>query len=77
MAKIKQVIGSAVLEVEGDEAACSEAARMFHLMLAEQSLRDVEDRLAALKPLQKQRRDLTRHIATLKTAQGETTATVQ
>ncbi len=65
MAKMRQFIGSAVLEVEGDEAACAEASRLFHLALAEQSLRDVEDKLASHVPLLKLRRDLSQRIAAL------------
>lgn len=74
MAKMRQVIGGAVLEVEGDDASCAEAARIFHLALAEQALGEVENRLNALKPLQKQRRDLTKRIAELSV---KPTATVQ
>jgi len=71
MAKVRQVIGSAVLDVEGDAAACSEGARVFHLALAQHWLREVENQLAVLKPLQKQRRDLVTTIKTL-TKEAET-----
>lgn len=65
MAKIRSVIGNAVLEAEGTEAACADASRMFHLLLTEHALRDVDQRLQDLKPLRKQRRDLIRRIAQL------------
>lgn len=66
MAKIRTVVNGATLEVEGDEDACAEASRLFHLTIAEQSLRAVEARLAELKPLQKHRRDLLEQIDRLK-----------
>lgn len=64
---MRQTIGNAVLDVEGDEAAIIEAARMFHLTLAEQALREVNDKLAALRPLQQHKRTLQKTIADLKT----------
>lgn len=68
MAKIRQTIGNASLDVDGDEACCTDAARQFHLALAEAALRDVELRLAELRPLQKHRRELAKYVAELKAA---------
>ncbi|MCR4341897.1 MAG: hypothetical protein NUW01_18630 [Gemmatimonadaceae bacterium] len=66
MPKLKETIGGATLEIDADEAGCVEAVRMFHLAVAEQELRAVERRLALLKPLQKNRRELVDLIAKLR-----------
>jgi hypothetical protein len=66
MAKMRQVVGSAVLEVEGDAEAVRQASLQFHRALAELALRDIEDKLASLRPLQKQRRAIQKQIAELK-----------
>lgn len=65
MAKMRQTINGATLDVEGDEASIATACRGFHRLLAEQALRSVDERLAAMRELQKQRRELKKLIAGL------------
>lgn len=65
MASLKETVGAAFIDVEGSPVYVSEMQRLFHLGVAQDALRTIDDKLKEMRAIQRQRVKLLKYIASL------------